>query len=141
MKSIGITKYLVCIEAESKVVLEVYHGEPGYCKLKQSKFDPFIFTGEKGICIICVDDLLFWEKYEADITQVALSLRDEGVDLDQEDNASVFLGIKLEHDAETCLIEMYQYGLTDRVIAQLVIDDVVDKVKCTPTKAKLLVQD
>ena len=58
-----------------------------YCKLKQSMFVPFIFTGEKGICIICVDDLLFWEKYEADITQVALSLRDEGVGLDQEDES------------------------------------------------------
>ena len=47
------------------------------CKLKQSEFDPCLFIQEKFIFIFYVDDLLFWEKYEAYITQVLLTLHNK----------------------------------------------------------------
>ena len=88
-----------------------------------------------------VDDLLFWAKYEAYITQVALILRYKGVDVEQEYGAAGFLGVKIECDAETGLIKMLQDGLIDSLIAQLVIDEGYFKVKCTPANAKPLVKD
>ena len=46
--------------------------------LKQSSLDPCLFIGDKVICIVYVDDLLFWAKDESDIDSVATSLRDLG---------------------------------------------------------------
>ena len=39
---------------------------------KQSELDPCLFFGEKVICIVYVDEQLFWSKDYADITQVFL---------------------------------------------------------------------
>jgi hypothetical protein len=110
--------------------------------LKQSEFDPCLFVGEKVTCIVYVDDLLFWAKDEDDITDLAIKLREEeGVDLEQEDDAAGFLGVTLERDADTGLIEMRQIGLIDRVIAALGLDDGAAKSKFTPAEAKPLVKD
>ena len=49
-------------------------------------------------------------------------LRDLGVDLEQEDDAAGFLGVRLVHDSKTGLLEMKQTGLTDRIIEALGLD-------------------
>ena len=51
------------------------------CKIKQSEFDLHLLFGEKVICVVYVNDLLFWSKDEGDITQVALGLRSEGFNI------------------------------------------------------------
>ena len=51
------------------------------CKWKQLEFDPCLFVGEKVICIVYVNDLLFWANDEADITKDELSLCVKGVDI------------------------------------------------------------
>ena len=66
------------------------------CKLKQSESDQCLFMGYKVVCIFYFDDLLFWAKDEADITQFALIFRNEGFDIDKEDDDSGFLWVKLE---------------------------------------------
>ena len=57
----------------------------------------------------------FWEKEEKDIHDLATKLRESGVDLDQEDDVTVFLGVSLDHNNETVLLEMRQ----DRPIEQI----------------------
>jgi hypothetical protein len=67
------------------------------CGLEQSKFDPCLFIGTKVICVVYVDDLIFWRKNTLAINDSAMQLHDElGVDLEQEDDAAGFLGVTLE---------------------------------------------
>ena len=47
----------------------------------------------------------------SDIHDLSMKLRDLGVDLEEEDNAADFLGVTLELDTETGLIEIKQTGL------------------------------
>ena len=66
------------------------------CGLEQSKFDPCLFVGTKVICIVYVDDLIFWSKDTLAINDSAMQLRELGMDLEQEDDAEGFLGVTLE---------------------------------------------
>jgi hypothetical protein len=99
--------------------------------LEQSKFDPCLFVGTKVICVIYVDDLIFWSKDTLVINESTIQLRDLCVDLEQEDDAAGFLGVTLERDPETCLLEMKQTGLIKRIIEALGLDDGA-KGKFTP---------
>ena len=101
------------------------------CGLEQSKFDPCLFVGEKVICVVYVDDLIFWSKDTVAINDSAMQLRELGVDLEQEDDAAGFLGVTLERDPETSLLEMKQTGLIKRIIEALGLDDGA-KGKFTP---------
>ena len=91
--------------------------------MKQSEFDPCLFVGEEVICIVYVDDLIFWSKQDDDIHDVAMNLRELGVDLEQENDAAGFLGVTLERDEKTGLLEMKQTGLIQRVIEAVGLDD------------------
>ena len=82
----------------------------------QSDFDACLFVGGKVICIIYVDDMLFWAKDKEDIPELAMKLGEEGVNLEQEYDAAGFLGACLEQDPETGLLEMKQSGLIERII-------------------------
>ena len=99
-----------------------------FCKYLAEN-NPCLFIGDNVIYIVYINDLLFWAKYEADMTQVELRLLNKGIDREQEDSSSWLLGVKLEHDYETSLILMCQDGLIDSVIAQLRLNDGADKFK------------
>jgi len=66
------------------------------CGLEQSKFDPCLFIQTKVICVVYIDDLIFWSKDILAINDSAMQLRDLGVDLELEDDAAGFLGVMLE---------------------------------------------
>ncbi len=85
-------------------------------KMVQSKLDPCLFVWEKVICISYVDELIFWACDEKDIHHIAMKLREVGVDLEQETDAAGFLGIQMECDPDTGLLEMEQEGLTPCII-------------------------
>jgi hypothetical protein len=76
------------------------------CDLEQSKFDPCLFIGTDVSCVVYVDDLIFWSKDVPLINGVAMVLRELGVDLEKEDNAAGFLGVTLDHDGPSSLLEM-----------------------------------
>ena len=78
--------------------------KPETCGLEQSKFDPCLFVGTQVICVVYVDDLIFWSKGTLAINDYAMQLRELGVDLTQEDDAAGFLGVALERDPETSLL-------------------------------------
>ena len=63
------------------------------CALAQSRFDPCLFVESKVICIVYVDDIIFWSKNAADIDSSAIQLHELGVDIKQEDDATEFLGV------------------------------------------------
>ena len=77
------------------------------CGMKQSKFDPFLFVGDTVIAICYVDDILFWSKKKDNIHEVAMKLREAGVELEQEDNAAGFPGGRIEKNKDG-LLEMTQ---------------------------------
>lgn len=79
--------------------------------LKQSQLDPCLFVGTKVIAISYVDDLIFWSRNKKDIHDAVMKLREVGVDLEQETDAAGFLGIRMECDPATGLLEMKQEGL------------------------------
>jgi hypothetical protein len=70
-----------------------------------------------------------------------MQLHELGVDLEQEDDAAGFLGVKLERDPETGLLEMKQTGLIKRVIKAIGLDDGLVKGKYTPSESKPLVKN
>ena len=109
--------------------------------MPQSKLDPCLFVGEKVIAICYVDDLIFWARNEQDIHELAIKLRSLGVDLEQEDDAAGFLGVRLERDTTTGLMEMKQEGLINRVIEALGLDAGMINGKATPAESKPLVKD
>ena len=110
--------------------------------LKQSKFDPCLFIGTDVICVVYVDDLIFWSRDEAKIDKVGLELCKLGVALEQEEDAAGFLGVEFAVDKSTGLKEMKQTGLIKRVINALGLDDGYAKGKHTPAEAnKPLVKD
>jgi hypothetical protein len=111
------------------------------CGLEQSKFDSCLFIGPNVICVVYIDDLIFWSWEIPRINQVAMKLQDLGIDLEKEDNAARFLGVTLDCDALTGLLEMKQTGLIKRVIKALSLDDGYAKGKQTPAKTKALVKD
>ncbi len=111
------------------------------CGLQQSKFDPCLFIGDKVICVCYVDDLIFWSRDESDIDAVAMQLRGVGVDLEQETDAAGFLGIKMERDATTGLLEMKQEGLISSVLEAMGLDSGTVNPKATPAEGAPLVKD
>ncbi len=91
--------------------------------------------------MVYVDNLIFWSKELPLINRVAMELCELGVDLEQEDNAAGFLGVTLDCDASSGLLEMRQTGLIQRVITALGLDDGYAKGKHTPAESKPLVKD
>jgi hypothetical protein len=111
------------------------------CELEQFKFNPCLFVGTKVICVVYVDNIIFWSKDTEDINSSAMQLRELGVDLQQEDDPTEFLGVTLERDPETGLFEMKQAGLIKQVIKALGLDDGIVKGKYTPSESKPLVKN
>ena len=93
------------------------------------------------IAIIYVDGILFWSVDKNNIHDLAMNLRSQGVDLEQEDGASGFLGVTLGCEEETGLIEMKQVGLIDRVIETLGLENGMAKDKYTLSESSPLVKD
>ncbi len=93
------------------------------------------------MCVVYVDDLIFWSRDAANIDRVAMELCKLRVALEQEDDAAGFLGVKMERDSNTWLLEMKQTGLIERVIEALGLDDRYARGKHTLAETKPLVKD
>ena len=109
--------------------------------MKQSELDPCLFIGEKVICIVYVDDLLFWARDEADINDLAYGLRDVGVDLEEEHDAAGFLGVSLTPDPVTNKLEMRQDGLIERCIEAVGLDNATTRDTPCQTNTPLVRDD
>jgi hypothetical protein len=111
------------------------------CGLKQSQLDPCLFIGSRVICIVYVDNLLFWSPKEEYIYEFGECLRAKEVELEEEGDAAGFLRVQLHCDEATGHIHMNQEGLIKRITEALGLDMVQTNAKGTPAERKPLVKD
>jgi hypothetical protein len=104
-----------------------------------SKIDPCMFVHKKMICLVYVDDCLFFGKDGKDIDSMIKSLK-TSFDLNEEDNVAGFLGIKLNYRDDGS-IQLQQEGLTERIIAALGLEEATSRTADTPTLATPLGSD
>ena len=91
-----------------------------------------MFIGDKVIAVVYVDDILMWSPNADHIYELGTALHKLGVDLEEEDDATGFLGVKLTKVGEAGQIMMTQEGLTDRIIEALGSDTEISKPSGTP---------
>ena len=69
-----------------------------------------------------------------------IKLHETGVDLDQKDDAAGFLGVTLENNNKTRLLEMRQYRLIENIFEALRLYDGMVTKNNTPPEINLLVK-
>jgi hypothetical protein len=111
------------------------------CGLKQSQLDPCLFIGSCVICIVYVNDLLFWSPKEEYIYEFGERLHAKKVELEEEGGAAGFFGVQLHRNETTGHIHMTQEGLIKRIIKALGLDMDQTNVKGIPAERKPLVKD
>jgi hypothetical protein len=101
--------------------------------------DPCLFISDKVICLVYVDDTLFYSPKPEYIDDVIRQLRERDMDLEEEGNVAGFLGVHLERNEKDGSIKLTQVGLIKRIIDAL---DLHNKPrKKTPAAAEPLVKD
>ncbi len=111
------------------------------CGMPQLNLDSCLFVDKKVIYIYYVDDFLFWSQDEKGIHEFSMALHKQGVYLEQEDDSEEFLGVHLEKDSETDLLEMKQTGLIDPFIETLGLDVGTMNGSVAPAEHKPLLKD
>lgn len=106
----------------------------------QVDVDPCLFISDKVICVLYVDDTLFWSPKSEWIDEVIEKLRNqEKVELEDEESVAGFLGVHIERNEADQTIKLSQSGLTKRIIEALNIERMP---ACkTPAAGKPLVKD
>ena len=92
-----------------------------------SSADPCLFISEKVICIVYVDDTLLFSPRPEYIDEVLAQLKEEELDLKEEDDVAGFLGVNVQRDDANGQIHMTQQGLIDRIIDALGCDSLPGK--------------
>ena len=92
-----------------------------------SEADPCLFISEKVICIVYVDDTLLFSPRPEYIDEVLSQLREEDLELEEEDDVAGFLGVNVERDSQSGEIRMTQAGLINRIIEALDCDSLPGK--------------
>ena len=101
--------------------------------------DPCLFISDKVICLVYVDDTLFFSPKQEFIDEAIQGLRDAGVQVEVEDDVAGFLGVHIKRDNSQGTITLTQEGLTKRIVEAL---DISDKpIKHTPAVRQPLVKD
>jgi hypothetical protein len=84
----------------------------------QSEFDACLFISDKVICIVYVDDTLFFSPDQEHITKQISKLIGNGFEVEIEDDIAGFLRIHIERKVDGT-IHLTQLGLIDRIIKAL----------------------
>jgi hypothetical protein len=88
----------------------------------QSENDPCLFMNDKVICIVYVDDTLFYSPKESYIQEAIEVLRKEDMDLEVESDVAGFLGVQITKKPDGT-IHLTQTGLIQRILAALNMAD------------------
>lgn len=91
--------------------------------VQQLDVDPCLFVSKTVICLVYVDDTLFFSKDDAEIEKVLKALDQLDLTFTREDDVAGFLGVHIRRSAGTGEIELTQTGLTDRIIEALGVAD------------------
>ena len=103
-KVLNLKKTLYGLRQIPRAFWKYMTSEMELCGMVQSNMDPCLFIGEKLMAIIYVDDILFWSVDVNDIHDKAMKLREQGVYLEQEDDAAGFMGVTLGREETTGMI-------------------------------------
>ena len=87
-----------------------------------------------------VDDILFWSMDEKYINELGMKLREQGLFLEEEEDAAGFLGVTMDRN-DNGSIEPKQVGPTDRILEALGLDTTMVTNKLTPAENAPLVKD
>ena len=86
-----------------------------------SESDPCLFISDDTICLIYVDDTLFFSKNMTAIERDIQRLKDENMSLDMEDDFAGFLGVHIEQ-LEDGTTKLTQKGLIKRIVSALGVE-------------------
>lgn len=101
--------------------------------------DPCLFVTDTVICLVYVDDTLFYSPKEEYINQVIQQLRDADMELEVEGEVAGFLGVHIKRDAVDGSILLSQAGLVKRIVDAIGVAHL--PTKSTPTTGIPLVKD
>ena len=85
--------------------------------------DPCLFISDRCICLVYVDDTLFFAPTDADINEAVKKLEEIGMELTIENDVAGFLGVHIKRDEKRGEITLTQRGLIDKIIEALQIKD------------------
>ena len=105
----------------------------------QQSVDPCLFISPKCICLVYVDDTLFFAPKPEYIDEAIEKLRATGMVLEREDSVAGFLGVHVDRDETNGHIKLTQKGLIKRIIQAALVED--QPIKHTPAKTSPLVSD
>jgi hypothetical protein len=105
----------------------------------QEEIDPCLFLSDKCICLVYVDDTLFYSPKAEYIEEAIAKLKELGMELEVEDSVAGFLGVHIERDEKDQLIKLTQSGLTKRIIEALEVSH--HPIKHTPAGHEPLTKD
>jgi hypothetical protein len=88
----------------------------------QSENDPCLFMNDKVICIVYVDDTLFYSPKESFIQVAIEALRQENMELEVESDVAGFLGVLITKKPDGT-IHLTHTGLIKRILAALNMAD------------------
>ena len=91
------------------------------CHFVQSENDPCLFYSEKVICLVYVDDCLFFARDDEDIDKIIDSLKD-GFLLEKETSFAGYLGIHIDRSTEGEL-HLLQSDLIERILKVMNLED------------------
>lgn len=101
--------------------------------------DACLFVSDRVICLVYVDDTLFYSPKMAYIDEVIEKLRQQEMDLEVEGEVSGFLGVHIERNEKDQTVTLKQTGLSKRIIEALGIEGL--HPKRSPATAEPLVKD
>jgi hypothetical protein len=84
----------------------------------QSKFDACLFISDKVICIVYVDDTLFFSPYQEHIAQLISKLKGNGLEVEIGDDVAGFLKVHIERKIDGTF-HLTQLGLISIIIKAL----------------------
>jgi Reverse transcriptase (RNA-dependent DNA polymerase) len=92
------------------------------CGFQQSPNDPCLFYTANVVCVVYVDDCLFFLPSDQGIQDIFVKMVASGLDFNEESNVAGFLGVLLGV-LEDKSIELTQTGLIDRIITAMGLND------------------
>ena len=91
-----------------------------------SKVDPYLFMSKTVICVVYVDDCLFWARSQSEIDNVMKSFKEDGPSYNWEhsnvESVSEFLGIDIK-TLDNCGFQFCQTGLIRKVLEATGMED------------------
>ena len=82
--------------------------------------DSCLFILDKCICLVYVDDTLFFSPKSEYIDKAIMAMRESGrIELEREESIAGFLRVHIKRDERSGTIQLTQTGLTKRIIEAL----------------------